>query len=71
MKNNFNKMIDRFFFWVWAIIWFIATVCGIAILLENINFSKIGDSTIAGLLFATFSFYYVMYKFSKKDKGNI
>lgn len=71
MKNKINKMVDKFCFCAWGITWYIATVCGVTILLENINFSKIGSSVMAGILFATFSFYYVMYKFERKNNKDI
>jgi len=69
MKNNINKIIDRFFFWLWVIVLYLSTMGGFAIIIEQIKFLRFIEPINAGILFATFSFYYILYKFGKKEEN--
>lgn len=61
MKNYFNK----FLFLLWALTWYFSTVCGISVIIEKVKWLNNNVSFGVGMLFATCSFCYVIYKYEK------
>lgn len=67
MKNKVNKIINRFFFWLWIIVLYLSVMGGFAIIIENIKFLRFVEPIMAGIIFASLSFYYILYRFSKMN----